>query len=370
VGRARDTIGADEVWVLIEAGAPGWAILFHTAGAVVHVVDSKQARRFVESQGSSGAKDDRRDAASLTDMCRSERHRPAPWKPDAEELQRLDILGLAHEQVSSNLCRAKQRLRDALRNSMPVVEHALPKDLDTKWVHKFLGKVPTPWHAKKLSQAKLDELMKGAAAKTRARMWAALQDTTAPWLTAAVAETMALVVRSHLAEMALLASQLEEIERQIDEVTASMETRVVAESMGGIALLLSATLIQYAFRDGAPENRDQASILMGAAPVFVGSGKNRRGRPKGAVTMRRASASRARRATYLIGRLAMQRLRWAGAMYTDARSRGQTAATAFRRIARCVLRIQTAMVRTGKPYDEARYIAALQAQGVGWAAHL
>jgi len=86
--------------------------------------------------------------------------------------------------------------------------------------------------------------------------------------------------------------------------------------------------------------------------------------------MRRAAPSRARRATYLIGRLATQRLGWAAAMYEDARSRGQSAATAFRRVARCVLRIQTAMMRTGQPYDDGRYVAALKAKGVRWATHL
>lgn len=368
--RARSAIGQDEVWVAIEAGSPVWVWLFHQAGAVVHVADPKQARRFVESQGSSGAKDDRRDAASLADMCRSERHRPLPWSPDSSELQQLDALAGLHEQITGDLVRAKQRVREQLRRQMPLVDKALPKDLCAAWVFRFLREVPTAWHAKGLGRSKLDEIMKAAAASTRERMWQALQGTEAPWLDKAVAQTVALVVRSDLEQMALLAKQLDGVEKRLDAVTESMATRELAESMGGVALLLAATLIQFAFRDGVPANRDEASIRMGASPVFVGSAKDRRGRAKGTVVMRRAAASRARRATYLIGRLAMQRLGWAAAMYEDARSRGQNAATAFRRIARCVLRIQTAMVRTGRPYDDARYVAALKAKGVPWAACL
>jgi hypothetical protein len=370
LARARSMVGHDEVWLTIEAGAPIWIRLFHQAGAVVHVVDPKRARRFVESQGSAGGKDDRRDAASMADLCRSERHRPSPWRPDSAELQQLDALAGLHEQVSRDLGRTKQRLREELRRQMPLVEKALPKDLCSAWVSKFLKEAPTPWHAKRLSRATVDELMKAAAPATRERMWEALQNTEAPWLLETVAPTVAYVVHSDLEQIALFSRQLEEIERRLDAVTESMATRELAESMGGVALLMAATLIQFAFRDGVPKDRDQASIRMGASPVFVGSAKDRKGRTKGHAKMRRAADSRARRATYLLGRLAMQRLRWAGEMYKDARKRGQSAATAFRRIARCVLRIQTAMVRTGQPYDEERYVATLKAKGVPWAVAL
>jgi hypothetical protein len=247
------------------------------------------------------------------------------------------------------------------------VEKALPKELCTKWVFAFLRQAPTPWHAKRLTRARLDGVMKGAAAATRERVWQALQDTEAPWLEESVADTLAFVVQSDLEQMSMFSKQLEQLEQRLDAVTGSMATRELAESMGGVALLMAATLIQFAFRDGVPDDRDQASIRMGASPVFVGSARDHRGRPKGKVKMRQAAASRARRATYLIGRLAMQRLRWAGEMYKDARERGQNAATAFRRIARCVLRIQTAMMRTGQPYDDDRYVATLKGKGVSWA---
>ena len=367
VVRARAAIGAEEVWVTIEAGAPGWVRLFHEAGAVVHVVDPKQARRFVESQGSSGAKDDRRDAASLTDMGRSERHRPPPWRPDSPELQQLDALSGLHEQLSRDLGRTKQRLREEIRRQMPLVERALPRDLCTGWAVRFLREVPTPWHAKQLDRARLDELMRSAAHATRLRMWQALERTDAPWLDESVASALGFVVQSDVTQMSMLSNQLDQVDQRLDKVTKSMAARDVAESMGGIALRTSSMLIQFAFRDGVPTHRDQASIRMGASPVFSGSAKDRRGRPKGKVTMRRAAASRARRATYLIGRLAMRNLRWAREMYNDGRRRGQNAATAYRRIARCVLRIQTAMVRTGKPYDDDHYVAALKANGVPWA---
>ncbi len=73
-----------EIHVIIEAGSPGWAELFHHAGAIVHVVDAKQAKAYAESVCSSGAKDDGRDADNLVGMGRSPRHLPKVWKPEGE----------------------------------------------------------------------------------------------------------------------------------------------------------------------------------------------------------------------------------------------------------------------------------------------
>jgi hypothetical protein len=369
VERARSMTGADEVYVMIEGGATQWVWLFHTAGAVVQVVDPKQARRYAESQGSSGAKDDPRDAGSLADMCRSPSHRKPAWKPDSTELQRIDVLAIMHEQLTKDLGRAKQRVRDAVRKWMPQVERALPGDVGGRWIKRFLGKVPTPWHARTLKRAAFDRLVEGARMETRDRLWAALEETEAPWLSGELAQVIAVQVRHGLDQVELLRDQLQDIERRLDDVTRDTAARQIAESMDGVALLVCTAMLQYAFRDG-PTDRDQASIRMGASPVFVGSGRTKKGRPKGTARMRRAAPSQARRMTYLMGRLASQRLDWARAMYADAMQRGQNPATAYRRIARCILRIQTAMLRTGQPYDNARYVAALKARGVRWAIEL
>jgi transposase len=370
VERVRSEIGADEVYVLIEAGSSLWPNLFHAAGAVVHVVDPKQARRFAESQGSSGAKDDPRDSGSLVDMCRSASHRKAPWAPEPIPLQQLDVLAKLQEQRTKDRARTKQRLRDVLRNQMPLLDEALPSDISSDWVIALLRKVPTPFHARKLTRDELDRIARAAKPARRDRVWAALQLTKAPWIDAAMAKTIAVQVRLELAQLEALGKQLEEIDEQLERATGGMETRTEAESIDGIGLKMSTSLIQFAFRDGVPADRDQASIRLGASPVFSGSGKHRDGRAKGHVRMRRSAPARARRTAYLLGRLVMPRHAWAKAMFADGRKRGQNAATVYRRIARSVLRILSAMIRTGEPYDEARYVASLKANGVPWAATL
>jgi transposase len=370
VEEARRVVGGEEVLVMLEAGTHVWAPLLHAAGAVVHVVDPKQARRYAESQCSSGAKDDRRDAASLLDMSRSAAHRRAAWRPATGNVQQLEILGLLHEQRTTDLTRSKQRVREMVRRTMPLVEQALPEDLDSAWVDVFLRAVPTAWHAARLEHGALTTLMPRARKTTRAAMWDAMTRTAAPWLAEEVAETYALAVRSELDQSKLLAAQLDEVERQMDALTRDSQGRSLFETMAGIGLLMAVALTQHGFCEGSAGGRDDAAVRMGASPVFSGSATTAKGAPKGRTRMRRATSSRARRATYLLGRLASQNLSWAKAMYADGRSRGQPAATVYRRIARCVLRILTAMLRDNEPYDEQRYVAALKAKGVPWAAEL
>lgn len=370
--RVRKFIGGDSVHVMLEAGSVLWARLFHAAGALVFVVDPKQSKKFVESQCSSGAKDDRRDARSLANMLRSPAHRPEPWAPDTEVMEQVDMLVATHEQVTSNLGRSKQRLRSTVAGYMPLVAEALPKELRARWVDGFLREVSTPWHAQGLTRERLDELTNGTGMRrsTKDKLWKALEQSRATWMSEKVAHTIARRVRMLLDEIALSGRQLDELEAEMDELTRGLPTRERVESMPGIGMKQAITLIQHAFRDGAPADRDTASICMGASPVFVGSGRRRDGSRKGHVLMRKAAPSRARRATFLMGRLASQNLPWAKAMYADAMSRGQKSATAYRRIARSVLRIHTRMARTGEPYDDARYVAALKSKGVSWAAAL
>ena len=361
---------AKELHVIIEAGAPGWQELFHHAGGIVHVADPKQAKSFAASRCSSGAKDDGRDGDNLVEMGRSPLHCPKVWTPDSELHTQLRELATFHESLTKSAGATQQRLRALLRERFPTLEGELG-DLKRRWVSVLLEAVPTPWHARGLTEARFHELMRGSRARatTRRRVFAAIQRGQAPWMTEGEAQVLALRVTMLVEQLDLFVRQLDEVEAQLDQLTAGLIVRDQLESVGGIGMKMAVRLLELAFEE-LPADRDQAARLLGASPVFIGSGKTRSGKPKGKVIMRRAVNHRAKATAYLLGRLASQQLDWAGAMYGDARQRGQTASTAYRRIARSLLRILTAMVRTGEPYDNERYVAALQAKGVRWAMEL
>ena len=240
------------------------------------------------------------------------------------------------------------------------------KNLRTGWVRRFLHGVPTPWHAAQLDDSALDELLAGAWPHRRQDVREALTRTEAPWLDEGLAAIEAIRIRQLLDRLNLLVQQLKDVDAAIDEATKALPQRPLLESVAGIGMHQAATFIQHAFGEEL-KHRDHAGVQLGACPVFVGSAQHTNGKNKGYAKMRRAAHHRGRRSTYLLGRLATRHHDWAAAMYRDGRARGQSAATAYRRIARSFLRILSAMIRNKEVYNEARYVAALQARGVPWA---
>ena len=327
LSRVRALAVGAEVHVVIEAGAPGWVEIFHHAGAVVHIVDPKRAKRFAESRSSSGAKDDGRDGDHLVAIGRSPDHAPEAWKPPSERQEQLDVLGGLHEMLTAEQGAACQRLRGVLREAFPPLE-ALFDDIKRAWVLAFLQLVPTAWHTSCVSDAELTEVLKGATKAMRERVRTVLQAGHAPWLTEARARIDALRVRQLIAQIELFSRQLADVEKQVDTLTEDLTFRRQVDGVPGIGLNMAHRLLQFAF-DETPTDRDQAAVRMGACPVFRGSGKTTKGKPKGKAVLRRAAPPRARSGVYLLGRLVSQRLDWAKRMYADGRRRGQSAGTAY-----------------------------------------
>lgn len=352
----------EPVHAVIECGAMYWVRLLFAAGAVVHIVDGKKALRFAESLCSSGAKDDARDARTLAEMGRSTAHRTPAWEPPSEERQTFDRLARVMSRNAEALSKLQQKLRSLLRELMPQVESAL-SSLRAAWTLEFLTQAPTPHHAQAIQLDELEALFRsfGVHHKTRARLRAAL---LREWpMAACVAEVEAVEVRSLVEQIRHLLSAQSKLE---DLLSAAMERSQEAElvtSIPGIGPRLSSLIL--AIESG--EGRDDLSVRMGSSPVFKGSGTDHRGRPKGQARMRRSAHPHDRRGVYLLGRMVAQRTSWGEAMYNDGRARNQPAATAYRRVARSMLRIVSSIRRTGRPYDESFYIERLKAAGVPWA---
>lgn len=359
---------AVQVHTFIEAGAPGWVEMLYHAGAVVHVIDPQQGKAFAESLCSSGAKDDGRDSIVLTWLGRERCERLDTWEPQSQLSTELTELSSLHETRSTECTAEIQRLRAYLRERFPELEAEL-SDLTRNWVSRLLRAVPTAYHASRLTRDEFEELMRGSRARrtTLDRVWRTLEAAEAPWLTETTAMTHAFTIELMIDEVKRRAEQLKLIEEKLDEATKHLLVRSQLESVGGIATKMANRLIELVFGDGVPQHRDEASIKLGASPVFRGSGKTKDGRPKGIVKMRRAASSRAKSTTYLLGRLASQQLEWASARYVYDRAKGKNAAQSYRSIARSLLRILTAILKSGEPYDDARYVTALQSNGVPWA---
>jgi len=367
VAWARTRVGEScELHAVIEDGAEGWVELLHAAGATVHVANPAKASAFAASRCSSHAKDDGRDADNLRSMGASPEHCPPVWQPEDEAHRELIELSSLHETLTAEGTCWEQRLRSLLREHFCTVEAVL-RDLSSAWVRSFLRAVPTPWHAKALSAAQLRQVLVEAGARVRAHeAIVAAVAATETRMTEATANAFAAKVRMYVEHIDLHTRQLKEVEESLDACTKKFAFREQLEAIDGVGVKMVSRILRFTLHE-APTHRDEAAILLGAAPIFQGSATDGKGKAKGRVVMRKSVNPYARATAYLLGRLATLHLAWAAKMYEHGRSRGQTAATTYRRVARSLLRILSAMATTGEPYDEARYIAALKAKSVVWA---
>ena len=356
---------ADTIRVAIEAGNPRWVRLFHQAGAIVHLIDAKQAAKFAESLSSSGAKSDARDAQNLLLMAQSPAHRKAPWCPPEASSAALLRLVQAHQLYTQELTRTRNRIRAFLAEHLPALDEAI-KNLNARWLHRLLRFAPSPRKLQALSRSEYEELMEGSGMHraTRKRVWEAIEETEV-LLSEGESVALELTVEFLLESLRQGQSRVSRLESAMESEMEKSPKAVILRSVSGVGLKLGAGLLSVCF-SGAPQCRDEASIRLGSSPVSRHSGQMKRAR----VRMRRASGSLPQHLSYLLGLQAMQRLSWAKAMYDSGRARNQTAGTVYRRISRSLLRILTAMLRDGQEYDEARYIRALQDKGVPWAADL
>lgn len=353
--RIRNTFKVSEITVGIEAGAVGWVRLCHAAGADVRVIDPKQAKRFGESLSSSGAKDDKRDAKMLAKFVRSPDHAAPYWQPPSSLETLVELKLTDREQLQKERVATIQRIRVYLRETLPALDDAIPSSFG-KWVKHLLDVVPTACEAAKMTQDNFAAAMAGSGAQTSSleRVWVALKRRR-PLPAEDVAQYHAQRLRMQLERLELLDTQIKTLNKELDALTQDSGARQLFQSVKGIGMQLAISILSAGVDiDGT---RDALAIKMGAAPVYSGSVK------RGGTHMRRAAKSRHKASTYLLGRLAAQHLRWATAMYADGRSRGQSAAHVYRRIARSLLRILQAMIRT----DEDHYIHQLKRNRVPWA---
>lgn len=361
------TAEVTEVRVVVESGQSFWSEAFHAAGAVVCVVDAKQASRFGEALSSSHAKDDQRDARVLAELGRVRSSALRVWTPDPRAMKSLRSWLQRHEQRTTDQTRVVQQLRERMRATMPLVDDVI-EDMSGQWALRLVAAVPTAWHAATLTTDAFERLMTGTRKATRQKVWAALQASRAAEMDEFEAADLGEAIQLDVELLRRLHVELETMGQRIRTALAAIPTAAELNAIHGLGTHLTAALLVYG-KLGSPD-RDASARQMGAAPVFRGSARRADGRPKGGATLRRSASAGGRRTTHLLGRSLVRNVGWAKAQFKSVMARTKKAAMAYRVVVRSFLRIVNAMVRDGTPYDESKYVARLKATGVGWASAL
>ncbi|MFF7183482.1 transposase [Streptomyces sp. NPDC008121] len=165
-----------QVRVGIETDRGPWVQALIAAGYRVYAVNPRQAARFRERYGTSGAKSDKGDAHALADMVRVDGDQLRPVAGDSEHAQAIKVVARAHQTLIWERTRAFQRLRNTLREYFPGALNAYAGlELTSTDALELLVRAPTPQTAVKLTKPQIIAVLARHRRRNRDHRAAAIQ---------------------------------------------------------------------------------------------------------------------------------------------------------------------------------------------------
>jgi transposase len=301
--------------------------------------------------GAAGAKSDPGDSYRLADFLRTEGHRLRRLRPlDAATAQLQALVRLRDDHVEARIA-ATNQLAALLGAHWPGAA-AIFARLDSDIALDFLERYPTPDHATRLGERRLDAFLRRsgysgrrAAAELLVRMRAA--PTPVGGLDA---DVLADCVRAQVTLVRTLLGTILGLERAIEAVLPGHPKSAVLGSLPRIGRVSLAQVIAEVGpiieRSAGPA---AAAAELGAAPVTKASGKGR------AVVFRWAANTKARDALGIFADNSRHASPWAARLYRDARARGKRHPGAIRVLMRAWTRVIWACWHSGMPYDPVRH---------------
>ena len=341
----------DEATVVvgIETDRGPWVQALITAGYQIYAINPLQVARYRERHGVSGAKSDTGDAHALADMVRTDRHQLRPIAGDSAESEAVKVLTRAHKTLIWERTRHMLRLRHALREFFPAALVAFD-DLTATDALELLAAAPDPISAAVLSVETITAALKKARRHNRAAKAEAIATalrTEHLGQPPVVAAAYAVTVRAQAAILAVLNTQIAELEEQVDANFSKHPDADIYLSQPGLGVVLGARVLAE-FGDDKKRYADARARknYAGTSPITRQSGK------KKVVLARYVHNDRLVDA---LGQQAFTALRTspgARAYYDQLRARGVGHRAALRQLGNRLVGILHGCLKTGKVYSE------------------
>ena len=342
--------------VAIEATPYPVVSYLHAEGFALYLINPKVSKNWRAGRSAAASKNDALDSHTLAVELSRRHEELEPYAPADPKVEELAGLCQTRRSLVNQRTALIQRLTQDLNAYHPGAL-AFFSDWSSPAAWKFVQKYPTP---KKLARARKDVLKRflkrnGIGLKpcwleridkcSQAARWPAPPNARA-------------LEHEALATAAQLIALEEHIRRVADEIAQCFEQLPEAklmESLPGAGQALAPELTAMAAQAASKPNRLQAlRPLTGVAPVEDKSGKRR------VTKMRRRCRRYWRNTLHLFAQHSTKYCAWAKAFYELCRQRGDTYATALRKLADKWLKIINRMLAKKQPYDEQRYIQALR----------
>jgi transposase len=358
----RQRFGGRPVGICLEQsrGALVYALMKYEH-LVLFPLNPSRLKNFRSAVTNSGAKDDPTDAQFLLEYLVHHRQHLTPWKPDDPLTRQIGLLVEQRRQAVELRKRLANRMRSSLKQYFPQALSWTGDALHSRLSCDFFIQWPTLTAVQKASPQTLRKFFYGHRYRNEAGLKERLQQirearplTTDVALQAGQALTVTLLAR----QLRELNHALAEFDRELARLMAQHPDAAIFTSFPGAGEALAPRLLAAFGSDrrrlDSPAARQN---LSGIAPVTKRSGRS-------TVVQRRYACSRFLRQTFheFAGH-SLPQSPWAMAFYQLHRAQGQRHHTAVRALAFKWIRILFRCWQDRVPYDESRYLDALQRRG-------
>ena len=343
----------DQVLVGIETERGPWVQALLAAGYVVYPVNPMQVARYRERHSTSGAKSDPGDAHLLAEIVRLDRAHHRPIAGDSEIAEHIKIAARAHQTMIWSRVRQVNGLRSLLREYYPAALAAFGTDLASPDALAVLAAAPTPEQGRRLSQARIETLLRRAGRQrnltaTAVKIRTALRSeqlSARPGVIPAYAASASALV----AVLTAMVAQTEVLAGQVEQGFGQHPDAEIYRSQPGLGMILGARVLAE-FGDDPDRYADAKARrnYSGMSPITKASGTKR------VVLARYARNRRLGDALFLQAYAALRVSPGARDFYDRQRARGATHYQALRAVANRLVGILHGCLRTHTLYDENR----------------
>jgi transposase len=352
IGEHLDSAGEpDQVMIGIETDRGPWVQALIAAGYVVYAINPLQVARYRERHSTSGAKSDPADAHLLAEIVRLDRVHHRPVAGDSELAEHIKVAARAHQSLIWSRVRQMNTLRSLLREYYPAALAAFGTDLADRDALAVLGAAPSPDQGRRLSQARIETLLRKAGRQrnvtaTAAKIKAALdaeQLGARPGVVPAYAASAAALI----AVLSTMVTQTEVLAGQVEQGFGRHPDVEIYLSQPGLGMILGARVLAE-FGDDPDRYADARSRknYSGMSPLTKASGTRR------VVLARYARNRRLGDALLLQAYSALRVSPGARAFYDRQRGRGATHYQALRAVANRLVGILDGCLHHHTRYDE------------------
>jgi transposase len=311
--------------------------------------------RYRKAIFTSGLKDDPLDSQLIEELIYHHRDRFRPYEAPKPELRKLELLCQQRRKAVDAATACKNELRSALKVFYPLALE-LHQELDCTLTLHFLKRWPTLEQLKKAKPKTLRSFYYQHQSRSRTLIQERLEKIASAQAVTddeALIEPMVLTLQRLVNQLLALQGSVTVFDKAIEELFSRHSAHHIFESLPGAGAQLAPRLLA-AFGCQPQADCSQMQKKSGIAPILNRSGQS------SAVRRRYCRNKFLCQTFFEFAGCSIPHCRWAKNFYTQALARGKTHNVAVRALAFKWIRILAALWRQQTPYDEDRYLKALQ----------